>query len=140
MCTHVVRSICYPGSFILYVYGIWLAQCTVIIIFLSQTYILAKNIVWTSQVYVQHLPSSLFLCEDSGSEGSWITKTFTTARPSLVRALATLKNLVLPKLKFKNILCQIQNLILYKLWKYQITRFSSYLFKQLSTDCLNLLL
>ena len=139
MCTHVTRSICYPGSFILYVYGIWLAQCNHPIYFLS--YSLLINIACvTSQVHVQHLPSSLFLCEDNGSEGSWITKTFTTARPSLVRALATLKNLVLPKLKFKNILCQIQNLILYKLWKYQITRFSSYLFKQLSTDCLNLLL
>lgn len=38
-----------------------------------------------------------------------MTKTFTTARPSFVRALATLKNLVLPKLDKKKLNMKIMN-------------------------------
>lgn len=43
-----------------------------------------------------------------------MTKTFTTARPSFVRALATLKNLVLPKLDKQKLHMKIMNETLHR--------------------------
>lgn len=43
-----------------------------------------------------------------------MTKTFTTARPSFVRALATLKNLVLPKLDKRKLHMKIINETLHR--------------------------
>lgn len=45
-----------------------------------------------------------------------MTKTFTTARPSFVRALATLKNLVLPKLDKQKLHMKIMNQTLLKVY------------------------
>lgn len=47
----------------------------------------------------KHLLSSCCLWVCSGKDGSWMTNTLTTPSPSLHLTLATLKNLVLPRLE-----------------------------------------
>lgn len=53
-----------------------------------------------------------------------MTKTFTTARPSFVRALATLKNLVLPKLDKQKLHMKIMNQTLLKVYRLPIQCYS----------------
>lgn len=48
------------------------------------------------------ISSTLSLYLVRGKVGSWIANTFITTKPSCERALATLKNLVLPRLQHKN--------------------------------------